>query len=163
MKLFVRRMKEEDYKGILPLQEEIQRLHEAARPDVFRRGAVSYPEEAFRRVLNDPDWRCAVCEAEGDIVGFVFACVRRLRDHRNMRDADMLLIDDICVREDFRRRGVGRALIAYAEAAAKEAGCGRLELSVWSFNKEALEFYRAMGLSPRELRMEKREEEQDEA
>ena len=163
MKLFVRRMKEEDYAGVLPLQEEIQRLHLAARPDVFRPGAVSFPEETFRQVVNDPGWRCAVCEAEGEIVGFVFAFVRRLRDHRNMRDADVLLIDDISVREDFRRRGVGRALFAYAEAAAREAGCGRLELTVWAFNEEAMEFYRAMGLTPREIRMEKREEERYES
>ena len=161
MKLFVRRMTEGDFAGILPLQEEIQRLHLAARPDVFRPGAVSYPEEALRRVVSDPGWRCAVCEAEGRLVGFVFAFVRRLRDHRNMRDADVLLIDDLCVAEDFRRRGVGRALFDYAEAAAKEAGCGRLELSVWAFNGEAMGFYRAMGLAPREIRMEKREAEDE--
>ena len=163
MKLFVRRMEEEDYPALLPLQEEIQRLHEASRPDLFRRGAVSYPEEAFRMVVNDLDWRCAVCEADGRIVGFVFSFIRRIRDHRNMTDADLLVVDDICVAEDFRRRGAGRALFDYAEAASKEAGCARLELSVWAFNKDALAFYRAMGLVPREIRMEKREEaEEDE-
>ncbi|MCR5681230.1 MAG: GNAT family N-acetyltransferase [Clostridiales bacterium] len=156
MKLFTRKMTEEDFAGVLPLQYEIQKLHKAGRPDLFRTGAVSYPEEIFRQTVNDPAWRCAVCEADGEIAGFLFAWVRRLHDHRNMRDADILLLDDICVGERFRRHGVGRALFAYAEAAAEEAGCSRIELSLWSFNEDAAAFYRAMGLRPMTVKMEKR-------
>ena len=155
MKLFIRKMTEADFAGILPLQREIQRLHKAGRPDLFRPDAVSFPEEVFRETVNDPAWRCAVCEADGEIAGFLFAWVRRIRGHRNMRDADVLLIDDICVGERFRRRGAGRALFAYAEAAAAEAGCGRIELTVWSFNEDAAAFYRAMGFEPMTVRMEK--------
>ncbi|MBO7403703.1 MAG: GNAT family N-acetyltransferase [Clostridia bacterium] len=155
-------MTEEDFAGILPLQHEIQKFHEAGRPDLFRTGAVSYPEKIFRETVNDPAWRCAVCEADGEIAGFLFAWVRRLRDHRNMRDADILLLDDICVGERFRRQGVGHALFDYAQAAAEEAGCDRIELSVWSFNEDAAAFYRAMGLVPMTVKMEKKTEKEAE-
>lgn len=159
MRLFIRKMTAEDYPGILPLQREIQALHHAARPDLFRPGAVSYPRELFLKVVSDPDWRCAVCEAEGRIVGFLFAWIRRIRDHRNCFDRDVLLIDDICVAADFRRQGAGRALFDYADAAAREAGCGGCELTVWTFNEGAMEFYRAMGFRPEVVRMEKKTEE----
>ena len=158
MKLLIRKMTPGDFDGVLPLQHEIQALHESALPGRFRPEAVSYPRQVFDQVVNDPDWRCAVCEAEGRIVGFLFAWIRRIRDHRNMPDADVLLIDDICVTAQYRRRGVGRALFDYAQAAAKEAGCDRSELSVWAFNEEAMAFYRAMGFAPQIIRMEKKTE-----
>lgn len=158
MSIFIRKMQPEDFAGILPLQHEIQALHEEGRPDLFRPGAVSYPEEIFREILSNPDGRCAVCESEGRIVGFLFAWVRRLRGHRNLNDGDVLFIDDICVARDFRRRGAGKALFDYAQAAAKTAGCVRVELSVYRFNENAVGFYEAMGFVPQIIRMEKRME-----
>ncbi len=155
MKLLVRKMRENDFDSLLPLQQEIQRLHAEGRPDLFRPEAVSYPEKVFRETVNDPAWRCAVCEADGACAGFLFAWVRHLREHRNMRDADVLLLDDLCVGEKYRRRGIGRALFDYARAAAEEAGCSRIELNVWSFNEEALGFYRAMGFLPMTMKMER--------
>ena len=47
MKYLIRRMRTEDFDALLPLQREIQILHENGRPDLFRPGAVSYTENAF--------------------------------------------------------------------------------------------------------------------
>ena len=168
MKFLIRGMKLNDYDALLPLQREIQHLHRAGRPDLFREGAVSYTEESFRAALSDENGRHAVCALiggngeEGEIVGFLFAWIRRRREHRNMNDEDFLLIDDICVAEKMRRQGVGRALLDRAEASAREAGCGRLVLDVFRFNENALAFYRDMGFAEEMIRMEKRTEERHE-
>ena len=150
MKYLIRSMMPEDFDAVLPLQEEIQRLHRTGRPDLFREGAVSYTAEAYRAALEDENGRHAVCAAvdedgnERELVGFLFAWVRHKRDHRNMNDEDFLLVDDICVAEKRRRHGIGRALLDYADAAAREAGCGRTVLDVYRFNETALSFYREM-------------------
>lgn len=168
MKFLIRRMKRDDFDAILPLQKEIQQLHRTGRPDLFREGAVSYTEESFRAALSDENGRHAVCAMvdgdgdEGEIVGFLFAWIRRRREHRNMNDEDFLLIDDICVAEKMRRQGVGRSLFDYADAAAREAGCGRTVLDVYRFNETALSFYRKMGFAEEAIRMEKRTEERHE-
>ena len=158
MQIFIRRMTPEDFDAVGYLQAEIQALHEQSRPDLFRTGAVSYDREAFRKIAESPDGRCAVCESKGKIIGFLIAWVRRIRSHRNLNNADVLLVDDICVAGAEHRRGVGRALWDHAEAAAKEAGCARIELNVYAFNENAIRFYGAMGLKPQILRMEKRSE-----
>ena len=168
MKYLIRRMKPEDYAALLPLQREIQILHENGRPDLFRPGAVSYSENAFFSALADENGRHAVCAAldrdgnETELVGFLFAWVRRRRGHRNLNDEDFLLVDDICVTESHRRRGIGKALFRYAEAAAKEARCGRTVLDVYRFNEDALAFYRAMGFREEAIRLEKESEVWDE-
>ena len=51
-----------------------------------------------------------------------------------------------------RRRGIGRSLIDHAVAAARAAGCGRIELTSANDRAEAHAFYRASGLQQSSLR-----------
>ena len=60
---------------------------------------------------------------------------------------DFLDIDEFCVDEACRRRGVASAMIDFAKAYAKERGYHRLELNMWEFNRDALAFYEAAGFT----------------
>lgn len=53
--------------------------------------------------------------------------------------------DEFCVDKEFRRQGVATELIAFIKAYTKEKGFKRLELNMWEFNQDALEFYEAVG------------------
>ena len=59
-----------------------------------------------------------------------------------------IYIEDLFVDEAFRRRGFGRALLAYVARLAKERRCGRLEWSVLDWNEPAIKFYRSLGATP---------------
>ena len=63
-------------------------------------------------------------------------------------------IDDLFVKEEARRDGVGSALLAHARAFAGEKNCDRLELNVWAFNEAAIAFYRKNGLNIQRCIME---------
>ena len=63
-------------------------------------------------------------------------------------------IDDICVDENARGKGVGKAVYEYVRAWAKEEGYYNLTLNVWSCNPGAMKFYLAMGLTPYKTGME---------
>ena len=63
-------------------------------------------------------------------------------------------MDDLCVHSDFRRRGIGKALLAAARDAARARGAQTLMLQVWAFNEAALRFYEAAGLRVRNLNLE---------
>jgi GNAT superfamily N-acetyltransferase len=56
-----------------------------------------------------------------------------------------LYLEDIFVRPDYRRQGVGKALLAAVAKIAVDRGCGRLEWSVLEWNQNAIEFYQSLG------------------
>jgi GNAT superfamily N-acetyltransferase len=56
-----------------------------------------------------------------------------------------LYLEDLFVLPEWRKRGVGRKLLAAVAAVAVERGCGRMEWSVLDWNEPALRFYRSLG------------------
>lgn len=60
----------------------------------------------------------------------------------------LLNVHDIVVHRDVRGRGVGQALLAWAEARARELGCCKLTLEVLSNNTRAMRSYQQAGFAP---------------
>ncbi|MGE5472488.1 MAG: GNAT family N-acetyltransferase [Bacteroidota bacterium] len=60
----------------------------------------------------------------------------------------LLNIHDIVVHADVRGRGIGQALLAWAEQRARELGCCKLTLEVLSNNKRAMASYEQAGFAP---------------
>ena len=56
-----------------------------------------------------------------------------------------LWLEDLFVRPEYRRRGVGRALLVFLARLCVERDYRRFEWSVLDWNEPALEFYRALG------------------
>ena len=55
--------------------------------------------------------------------------------------------DEFGVDEDCRREGAASEMIRFIRGYAKEKGHTRIELNMWSFNREALAFYEAAGFA----------------
>lgn len=64
------------------------------------------------------------------------------------RAQPLLNIHDIVVSAPFRRRGIGRALLAAAESGARARGCCKLTLEVLEGNRGAIAAYREAGFAP---------------
>lgn len=56
-----------------------------------------------------------------------------------------IYLEDIFIREEYRGRGFGTALLRYIANIAVERNCGRLEWTVLDWNKAAIEFYKSLG------------------
>ena len=54
-------------------------------------------------------------------------------------------LEDLFVRESYRRRGIGRALLAEVKRIAEARGAGRLEWSVLDWNDDAIALYERFG------------------
>ncbi|MCE1244161.1 GNAT family N-acetyltransferase [Oryzomicrobium sp.] len=60
----------------------------------------------------------------------------------------LLNIHDVVVRDGLRDRGIGRLLLAWAEARARELGCCKLTLEVLANNARARAAYARAGFAP---------------
>jgi GNAT superfamily N-acetyltransferase len=58
-----------------------------------------------------------------------------------------IYLEDLYVREAWRGRGVGRALLTRLAQLAVHRGWGRVEWSVLDWNEPAIRFYRSLGAS----------------
>jgi GNAT superfamily N-acetyltransferase len=56
-----------------------------------------------------------------------------------------LWLEDVCVRPQFRKRGLGRRLIEAVARIGAERNCGRFEWTALKWNKKALGFYSGLG------------------
>lgn len=56
-----------------------------------------------------------------------------------------IYIEDLYVKPQFRRRGLGEAMFSFIAKLAVEEKCGRLEWSCLIWNKPAIAFYERMG------------------
>lgn len=56
-----------------------------------------------------------------------------------------IYLEDVLVREAWRRSGVGRRILVYLARQALEHGCGRMEWSVLNWNQSAMNFYEKLG------------------
>jgi len=56
-----------------------------------------------------------------------------------------IYLEDLFVKPELRRRGVGRALFTHMARLAVERNCGRFEWSVLDWNEPAIAFYKSLG------------------
>ena len=155
MNITIRNAVQADNMKIRPLQEQIARLHHEGRPDLFKTEPRFHSEESFAKMLADPEHFIFIAEDEnGRVVGYAFAFVMHICNHPTYIDFDRFYIDDICVLEDCRRMGIGKRLFAECRKKAEETGCMVMDLGVFGFNKDAIAFYEACGMTEQQRRME---------
>jgi ribosomal protein S18 acetylase RimI-like enzyme len=144
----------DDYAGIAAAFDEVHDLHCQALPYVFRAPAGHALERAeFEAVLADPEGGWLVAERGDAIVGFVKLRVLHAPDRPVMVPRDFAEVDALGVRADQQRAGIGRALMAAAEAWAAERGLREIELGVWEFNQSAMAFYEQLGYTTERRKM----------
>lgn len=118
-----------------------QLVREDADFDIDGRGGddEALSSAAATRFLEDPAVLFWVAEADGVIAGFLFCHVLSMR-HRPARE---LLLYETGTRKQWRRKGVGRALMNAAFDWMKTNGVD--QIWVLADNDGAAEFYRANG------------------
>ena len=129
------------------LRRQVNDLHVAVRPDVFKPGFCDELRDYVYAIWDDPQKKIVVAELEGEICGFAVLNHIVRPETPFMFERDFLDIDEFCVDERFRRRGVASAIICFVRDYAKGRGYSRLELNIWAFNRDALSFYEAAGFT----------------
>ena len=143
-----------DIPAIIDLLQQVGQVHHEIRPDIFRAGAQKYNESALAEIISDPT-RPIFVAVEGSFVrGYCFCIHEDTQGDSVLTDRRELYIDDLCVDEKYRGRGVAKALYAHVVDYARDCGCTSITLNVWEGNDNARRFYELAGMTPRKTYME---------
>jgi len=102
---------------------------------------VTVTEEALRRdgFGPQPHYRVLLPEWDGKPAGYEL-----LYDFYSSFAGRGLFLEDIYVREEFRGKGIGKALMAEAAAIALREGCWGIRWEVLDWNQPAIDFYKKL-------------------
>lgn len=98
--------------------------------DNSERGFIFVVEEEEHQILGMCSVQYLISTAEGGKVG---------------------LLEDMIIKDGYRRKGIGRYLISEILSYAKNEGCKRIQLLADQENLKALEFYKNVGFSRTQL------------
>ena len=149
----IRKAEKKDIAGLTALLYQVDAVHHAIRPDLFKGNTPKYSEEELEAIIDDANCPVFVYD-DGGVLGHAFCQIQCVENHRLMQDIKTLYIDDICVDEAARGRHIGRALYEYVRDYAKSIGCHNITLNVWEGNDAACAFYRSMGMKVQKTGME---------
>ncbi len=147
LQVTVRFAQEQDLSRVNELRRQVNDLHVAGKPEIFKPGFSDELRDHLYTVWKDPDKAVVVAVIEGRVCGFGILNHIVRPENPFMFERDFLDIDEFCVDEGFRRRGAASAMIRFIAAFAREKGYHRLELNMWEFNREALAFYQTLGFT----------------
>ena len=80
--------------------------------------------------------------------------IKYIENHNNLKDTNILWIEELGVNEKYRRQGIGSRLIKEVRNIARKEGCSRVELNCWCFNENAIKFYKKIGMKEQRINME---------
>ena len=150
----IRFAEETDIPGMIDLLKQVGQVHYEIRPDLFRSDAQKYDASALRCLLADSRRPILIAEMDEKVAGYAFCILQETKNDPVLCDRKVLYIDDLCVEETMRGKGVATALYAKVLEFARELGCHSVTLNVWCGNDSAMAFYEKCGLKPQKIGME---------
>jgi len=133
----------------------IAELWEALRGQGGRIGPFGPPasavsiRERLESLRADPAHRVVVAEVDGDVAGL--AVLSRL-PVTPISDVESIQISFMHVKDDRRRRGVGRAIVSAATEFATEVGADYVTVGVFPGARDSNRFFARLGFSPLVMR-----------
>ncbi|MBQ6831172.1 MAG: GNAT family N-acetyltransferase [Oscillospiraceae bacterium] len=143
-----------DVSGILNLLRQVGRVHHQGYPELFRSNAQKYGASQVLALITSTKNPIFVA-VEGDrVLGYSFCQLKVYENDPVICDHTELYIDDLCVDEQCRGQGIGKALYQAVCRYAHIRRCDSITLNVWCCNASAMKFYEKLGLKPQKIGME---------
>lgn len=154
--MLIRKAERKDITGILELLKQVLSVHAEIRPDIFKPNTTKYTDEELFYIVTNPLTPVFVAVDEDEnILGHCFCKFIQYSNDNSLTNIKTLYIDDICVDENNRGKGIAKALYNYTQDFAKTENCYNITLNVWAGNDNAIRFYESMGLGVQKTTMEK--------
>ena len=97
------------------------------------------------RVANSENSKTSALIAELD--GKIAAYAVYFYNYSTWLGKNGIYLEDVYVTPEYRKLGIGKALLKHIATIAVGEGCGRVEWSVLDWNTPAIDFYKSIGAS----------------
>lgn len=154
MSATIRKAEPADTEQLVRLTGFVHQLHLAACPADFKSLDATELAEWFRTRTANPTVKIWIAECDGRAVGYASTSLAERAATPFGPARRWLELDGLVVDPDFRRRGIGRALIRAAVDHAQAEGIVKLELTTWWFNATARTAFEQLGFTPKLVRLE---------
>lgn len=155
--MIIRDLTIDDFEQYNNIMFEMHSLHADNRPDIYR--VIDKPTDKkawdYEKSLTADNMIMFGVEDNGNIIGICQMTIREPSENKAIVTRKRAYINQICVSENYRRKGIGTLLYNEAVKRAKEQKADCLELMVWDFNKNAIGFYKSLGMTVQHRIMEK--------
>ncbi len=130
----IRRATKQDADAIAALYKELTTL-----------SPVAVLPERIDAIAQDANTHLLVCDDGGDIIASALVCLCQDVMFNNQPFA---IIENLIVHHDYQREGIGKSMMDYIEAFCLEQNCSKIMLLTSNENRNARDFYTAMGYDP---------------
>ena len=145
----IRVARHEDAEAIAELNGVVQSKHYEMRPDRFK----AHDREAVRSVVvswlgADATRVWVAADDAAGLIGYVVASRHDRPDDAFSHQAAVVVLDQLVVAPEARRRGVGEALCQAVLGWAEDQRADRVALTTWNFNHAAQSLFTRLGFTP---------------
>ena len=136
MSLTIHRARRNEVPLVLSLVRELAEYEE-----------LSHEVEATETLIEaslfseSPRLFCEIAEWNGEAAGFAVW----FHNYSTFAGRFGIYLEDLFVRPQFRRKGIGKALLAHLARTCVENGWSRLQWAVLDWNAPSIEFYKSLG------------------
>lgn len=153
----VRKASNDDVTAIVAINREVQALHVALAPNVFKAELDEAAVTAFfERILSAPGHVVLAAEHDGTMAAYAWIEIQQRPVTPFSHAHTRLFVHHIGVLAVARRYGVATELLAAAELEGRSAGATELALDTWVGNEAAQAFFAARGLRAQRVSLAKR-------
>lgn len=144
----------DDAQIISELNNDVQRIHAEALPDLFKQPSdETFPVSVIVDLISNPENYFFIAQVDGEAVGYIYAEIRNLPGNVWRYATSQVYIHHISVQPRHQHKGCGEKLIQAVKSLARDKSIKTVALDVWSFNTRAHVFFAKQGFTNYNERM----------
>lgn len=131
-----------DYEILCEVYAELDKQHRLNHPELFiKPDDYARAKEYILENINDSNKALFVADVDSKVVGFAECYIQKSSNFPVIKKREWIQLDNIAVKGEYQNYHIGSLLLKKVVEWAKSKQINRIELKVYSFNNNAIEFY----------------------
>jgi ribosomal protein S18 acetylase RimI-like enzyme len=136
---------EKNIDTIIKLNKYVQDIHHENHSDIFKKYDYESMAKSLGEYLKQEYIQSILVYNDKVPIGYAVYFRRNYPEHLFKKGHCSIYIDQICVKPEYQKKGIGKKIINKIKQYCQENGINRIELSVWSDNQNAKSFFSKSG------------------